>query len=186
MTKKILIHSLFFLLGGIIIGFWVKSLSNENPITTETTTIITDTVWAKPDTVFISDTVVRYDTVKLTEYNTLTVIDSTYVILPIEQTLFRYPEQADIYVSGYKARIDSAIFFVNHTETVRIEKEKPNVLQAEIGTGILFLEGDCYQVSDLNIGLKFNKIKLSGGVGVSFGGTSCSMFYSAGISYVIR
>ena len=111
-----------------------------------------------PEPTIVRDTIRETDTVRLpapppdtvtkTEYKTVLVplndvevdtdVDSARVTLPFEQHHAQLEDVADVWYSGYDAKIDSAIVY-KHRQTV-IEQHyitppaKPNIIAVEAGT----------------------------------------------------
>ena len=111
-----------------------------------------------PEPTIVRDTIRETDTVRLpapppdtvtkTEYKTVLVplndvevdtdVDSARVTLPFEQHHAQLEDVADVWYSGYDAKIDSAIIY-KHQQTV-IEQHyitqpaKPNIIAVEAGT----------------------------------------------------
>lgn len=86
-----------------------------------------------PDTV----TLTKIKTVKVPLHDTVTLVDSVWVDLPFEQHFARLDSVADVWYSGYDAKIDSAIVY-KHRQTI-IEQHyitppaKPNIIGLEAG-----------------------------------------------------
>lgn len=102
------------------------------------------------DTITVRDTITIYDTIQYQQpsakdsvvlrYDTLflTVTDTDYVLLPIEQKIYK-DSLYTAYISGYKPNLDS-IFIYNRTQyitnTVTIKQRKKRwVLSAGINAG---------------------------------------------------
>lgn len=125
------------ILGGIIgYGHGKRSVAPTEVVKTDTIRT-TDTVRLPappPDTV----TQTKTKTVKVPLHDTVTLVDSVWVDLPFEQHFARLDSVADVWYSGYDAKIDSATIY-KHQQTV-IEQHyitppaKPNIIAVEAGT----------------------------------------------------
>lgn len=86
-----------------------------------------------PDTV----TLTKVKTVKMPLHDTVTLVDSVWVDLPYEQHFACLDSVADVWYSGYDAKIDSAIVY-KHNQTI-VERHyitqpaKPNIIAVEAG-----------------------------------------------------
>lgn len=133
------------ILGGIIgYGHGKRSVVPTEVVKTDTIRT-TDTIKLPappPDTV----TLTKVKTVKVPLHDTVTLVDSVWVDLPYEQHFARLDSVADVWYSGYDAKIDSATIY-KHQQTV-IEQyyitqpAKPNIIGIEAGTidaSILYL-----------------------------------------------
>ena len=143
-TKTILaiiIVLLVALLTALGLGIRIGRASVEPP----EPTIVRDTI-RKTDTVRIPapppDTVTKTITkvvqVPLTDVEVDTDVDSARITLPFEQHHAQLGDVADVWYSGYDAKIDSATIY-KHQQTV-IEQHyitppaKPNIIAVEAGT----------------------------------------------------
>lgn len=148
-TKQIaLLLVLAFAAAMTFLGLGIKigrsETGNEQTVTHDTI-YQTDTVRLPappPDTV--TKTVTKV--VKVPLHDTVTLVDSVWVELPFEQHFSRLEDVADVWYSGYQAKIDSATIY-RHQQTI-IEKHyierpaKDNIIGIEAGTkdaGILYL-----------------------------------------------
>ncbi len=94
-----------------------------------------------PDTV--TTTVTRYVSVPVYIRDTDTIREPVTVPLPFEQHFARIGEVADVWFSGYQARIDSAVAYEHHTtELIRQPYEVPKMprLTAGVGVGAFYQE----------------------------------------------
>lgn len=126
-----------FSLGGLVglVGYY----KGKESFVPETETIVihtTDTLRlpaSPPDTV----TLTKVKTVKVPLHDTVTLVDSVWVDLPFEQHFARLDSVADVWYSGYDAKIDSAIIY-KHQQTIIeqhyiTEPSKPNIIGIEAG-----------------------------------------------------
>lgn len=152
-----------FTLCGIIIGYRIA------PKPTETMVEVHDTI-RKTDTVKIElpkDTVVetKTKTVKVQLHDTVTLVDSVWVDLPFEQHHAVLDDVADIWYSGFQAKIDSAtVYRYQETilETKYIEQSKRNIIAIEAGTrdaSVLYLHS-------------FGKVQVGFSAGTTYKGTA--------------
>lgn len=125
------------ILGGIIgYGHGKRSVVPTEVVKTDTIRT-TDTIKLPappPDTV----TLTKVKTVKVPLHDTVTLVDSVWVNLPYEQHFARLDSVADVWYSGYDAKIDSAVVY-KHKQTVierhYITKPAPsNIIGIEAGT----------------------------------------------------
>lgn len=71
------------------------------------------------------------------------VRDTVYATIPIVQTHFSYPDKADLWVSGFRVTIDSAVFFTRHEEhNVTTTIDKSHWFNCYIGTDLNCLFSD--------------------------------------------
>ena len=94
-----------------------------------------------PDTV--TTIVTRYVSVPVYIRDTDTIRETVTVPLPFEQHFARIGEVADVWFSGYQARIDSAVAYEHHTtELIRQPYEVPKMprLTAGVGCGAFYQE----------------------------------------------
>lgn len=84
---------------------------------TDTVRIVTTDTCFLPS---IPDTVVsvKYKVRKVQHYDTILRVDSVRVLLPFEQHFARLDDVADVWYSGYEARIDSAMVFKTNTTEI--------------------------------------------------------------------
>lgn len=85
---------------------------------------VTDTTWftitetkmvpSPPDTVID----VKWKVSKVPQYDTIHSVDSVWVVLPFEQHFARIDDVANVWYSGYEARIDSAMVFKTKTTEI--------------------------------------------------------------------
>lgn len=131
----IAVVSLFVTLGiGIKIGR--SSVEQSKPIIVRDTIRKTDTVKLPappPDTVMLTKIKVK----KVPLHDTITLVDSAWVKLAYEQHFAHLDSVADLWYSGYDAKIDSAVIY-KHRQTI-VEKHyitqpaKPNIIAVEAG-----------------------------------------------------
>lgn len=130
-------------LAGGVAG-WSMRGSRIKPPTTDTIRIhTTDTlrIASVPDTV--TTTVTRYVSVPVYIRDTDTIREPVTVPLPFEQHFAHIGEVADVWYSGYQARIDSAVAYEHHTtELIMQPYEVPKTprLTAGVGCGAIYME----------------------------------------------
>ena len=130
------------MLGGV--AGWSMRGARIDPPATDTIRIhTTDTlrIASVPDTV--TTTVTRYVSVPVYIRDTDTIREPVTVPLPFEQHFARIGEVADVWFSGYQARIDSAVAYEHHTtELIRQPYEVPKMprLTAGVGVGAFYQE----------------------------------------------
>lgn len=131
------------ILGGII-GY-DKGVSHCGKLPMADTVVVhrIDSVFIEsvPDTVTMEYTKV----VKVPIYvaTTDTVVDSVLVRLPFEQHRATLEDVADVWYSGYEARIDSAVVYRHHTTEIikqPYEVYRMPRLTAELGAGAFYFE----------------------------------------------
>jgi hypothetical protein len=135
------------ILGGIIgYGHGKRSSAPKEVVKTDTIRT-TDTIKLPappPDTV--TKTITKIVQVPLTDVEVAPDVDSARVTLPYEQHLAQLGDVADVWYSGYDAKIDSAIVY-KRSQTI-VEKHyitppaKPNIIAVEAGAkdaSILYL-----------------------------------------------
>ena len=114
----VLIVILAGLLGGFI-GYDQGKRDAAVVIRTDTmviTTVDTCVIPSPPDTVI--DTKIKYVPVPKYVTKTDTIVDSIMVPLPFERHFAKLGDVADVYFSGYEAKIDSAITYRHHTTEI--------------------------------------------------------------------
>ena len=124
------------ILGGIIgYGHGKRSSAPKEVVKTDTIRT-TDTIKLPappPDTV----TLTKVKTVKVPLHDTVTLVDSVWVDLPYEQHFARIDSVADVWYSGYDAKIDSATIYKHQRTVVErhyiTEPSKPNIIGIEAG-----------------------------------------------------
>ena len=79
----------------------------------------------------------------VTVYDTVTVNDTTYIVLPYEHRLYEVPDTLKVWYSGVDPCIDSTMVYVRHTvitnTVTKIEYKMPR-LTAELGAGAFYLD----------------------------------------------
>ncbi len=99
------------------------------------TIVVRDTV-VKPTTCYVSTH--QVDTLLVSHLDTTVIHDTVFVFVPITQHHYHYPDTADIWISGYNAKIDSAAFnfkTVFKTEYVTRLEQKTFEFGVEAGLG---------------------------------------------------
>lgn len=146
----VVVLALILMLAGCIIGGMAgynRGKDSFKPLQPDTIRIETiDTCWipSPPDTV----TQVFTKLVKVPVYEPETehssddepVADSTWAVLTYEQHLARIDSVADVYVSGYDVKIDSAIVYKHHTTEIinlpyEVQVSKQPLLTLDLGVG---------------------------------------------------
>ena len=130
---------LLMLVAGIIgYGHGKRSVVPTEVVKTDTIRI-TDTIKLpapQPDTV--TKTITKIVQVPLTDVEVAPDVDSARITLPFEQHHAQLEDVADLWYSGYEAKIDSAIIY-KRSQTI-VEKHyitppaKPNIIAVEAGT----------------------------------------------------
>lgn len=130
------------ILGGIIgYGHGKRSFAPTEVVKTDTIRT-TDTIKLHappPDTV----TLTKVKTVKVPIHDTVTLVDSVWIDLPFEQHFARIGKVADVWFSGYDAKIDSAVAYEHHTTEIVnhiAEVSKMPRLTAGVGCGAIYRE----------------------------------------------
>lgn len=126
------------ILGGIIgYGHGKRSSATKEVVKTDTIRT-TDTIKLPappPDTV--TKTITKVKKVPLYIATADTVVDSVLVQLPFEQHFARLDSVADVWYSGYDAKIDSATIYKHQRTVVErhyiTEPLKPNIIGIEAG-----------------------------------------------------
>ena len=130
------------LLGGV--AGWSMRGARIEPPTPDTIRIhTTDTlrIASVPDTV--TNIVTRYVSVPVYVRDTDTIFEPVMVPIPIEHHFTRIGEVADVWFSGYQARIDSAVAYEHHTTEIVnhvIDANKMPRLTAGVGCGAIYAE----------------------------------------------
>ena len=156
MKEKFLKYSMAFaamlilMLIAFSLGCLVGYYKGKESFVPETDTIVihtTDTLRLPappPDTV--TKTITKIVQVPLTDVEVDTDVDSARITLPFEQHHAQLGDVADVWYSGYQAKIDSATIY-KHQQTVIeqhyiTEPSKPNIIGIEAGAkdaSILYL-----------------------------------------------
>ena len=130
----VLLAALLITLG---LGIRIGRASVEPPTIVRDTIRTTDTIKLPappPDTVTMTKIKVK----KVPLHDTITLVDSAWVKLAYEQHFAHLDSVADLWYSGYDAKIDSAVIY-KHRQTI-VEKHyitqpaKPNIIAVEAGT----------------------------------------------------
>jgi hypothetical protein len=114
------------------------------PPTTDTIRIHTvDTILtvSVPDTVTLTET--KFVPVPVYVRDTDTIVEEVMVPIPIEHHFARIGEVADVWFSGYGAKIDSAVAYEHHTTEIVnhvIDANKMPRLTAGVGCGAIYAE----------------------------------------------
>ena len=131
------------LVGGVA-GWSMRGARIEPPVADTIRIHTTDTlrIASVPDTV--TNTVTRYVSVPVYVRDTDTIFEPVMVPLLYEQHFARIGKVADVWFSGYQARIDSAVAYEHHTteivnHIVDVGKMMPR-LTAGVGCGAFYQE----------------------------------------------
>jgi hypothetical protein len=132
-------------------------------------------------------TIIDYDAVPLTDFDTLYIHDTTYIAIPIASYHFA-DTMSDIWASGYRVTLDSVRYhFRDVTKIVTTEKiltERPKILTADAGltlyTGWVL---DLDMSASLCLGKRWS---IAGRAGVFTDGKSLTPYAGAGLRYRLR
>lgn len=106
---------------------------------------------------FKDSTIIDYDAVPLTEFDTITLHDTTFIYLPIASYHFA-DSLSDIWASGYHVTLDSVRYHFREV-TKMVEREvliKPRRLTADVG-GMLIRTADRWLLSaDIRAAARIN------------------------------
>lgn len=101
--------------------------------------------------------IIDYDAVPLTDFDTITLHDTTFVYLPIASYHFA-DSLSDIWASGYHVTLDSVRYHFREV-TKMVEREvliKPRRLTADVG-GMLIKTADLWMLSaDIRVAARIN------------------------------
>ena len=130
------------LVGGVA-GWSMRGARIEPPVsdTIRIHTVDTIRIASVPDTV--TNTVTRYVSVPVYVRDTDTIFEPVMVPIPIEHHFARIGEVADVWFSGYDAKIDSAVAYERHTTEIinhPIGVNKMPRLTAGFGCGAMYAE----------------------------------------------
>lgn len=128
-------------------------------------------------------TIIDYTAVPLTDFDTITLHDTTFIYLPIASYHFT-DSLSDIWASGYGVTLDSVRYhFRDVTKMVTIEKtERPKMLTADVG--LTMYTGRVLGL-DLSARLRLGKRwSITGSVGVATG-NRMSPFTALGVRYAL-
>lgn len=139
----VVVLAVMLALAGGVAGWSMRGARIE-PSTPDTIRIhTTDTlrIASVPD--IITNTVTRYVSVPVYVRDTDTIFEPVLVPIPIEHHFARIGEVADVWFSGYQARIDSAVAYEHHTTEIVnhvIDANKMPRLTAGVGCGAFYQE----------------------------------------------
>lgn len=130
-------------------------------------------------------TIIDYDAVPLTDFDTITLHDTTFIYLPIASYHFT-DSLSDIWASGYGVTLDSVRYhFRDVTKMVTIEKtERPKMLTADVG--LTMYTG---RVLDLDLSARLRlgeQWSIAGSVGVFTDGKALTPYAGAELRYRLR
>lgn len=124
-------------LAGGVAGWAMRGERIAPPVTDTIVIHTVDTlrIASVPDTV--TNIVTRYVSVPVYIRDTDTIVEEVMVPIPIEHHFSRIGEVADVWFSGYQARIDSAVAYQQHTTEIvhdRVEaRQLPNLVTLNAG-----------------------------------------------------
>ena len=130
------------LVGGVA-GWSMRGARIEPPVTDTIRIHTVDTILtvSVPDTVTLTET--KFVPVPVYVRDTDTIFEPVMVPIPIEHHFARIGEVADVWFSGYQARIDSAVAYEHHTTEIVnhvAEVSKMPRLTAGVGCGAMYAE----------------------------------------------
>ena len=139
----VVVLAVMLALAGGVAGWSMRGARIEPPTPDTIRIHTTDTlrIASVPDTV--TNTVTRYVSVPVYIRDTDTIREPVMVPLLYEQHFARIGKVADVWFSGYDARIDSAVAYEHHTtELIRQPYEVPKMprLTAGFGCGAFYQE----------------------------------------------
>lgn len=135
-----------------------------------------------------------HDTTVLTYYKTIqvpltvvevdTVVDSVRVTLPFERHFAKLEDVADVWYSGYEARIDSAVVYKHHTtEIVKQPYEVAKMPRLMLGLGVAAFYCD-KRINPFLVGeMRYNAPKTTF---TAFGGIDHEGRWGAGVGVTYR
>ena len=131
------------LVGGVA-GWSMRGARIEPPATDTIRIHTVDTILtvSVPDTVTLTET--KFVPVPVYVRDTDTIFEPVMVPIPIEHHFARIGEVADVWFSGYQARIDSAVAYEHHTTEIvnhiaDVSKMMPR-LTAGVGCGAMYAD----------------------------------------------
>lgn len=129
-------------------------------------------------------TIIDYDAVPLTDFDTLYIHDTTYIAIPIASYHFA-DTMSDIWASGYRVTLDSVRYhFRDVTKMVTTERvmtERPKILTAD--AGLTLYTGGVLDL-DLSAHIRIDeRWSVAGKVGVFSDGKSLTPYAGAGLRY---
>lgn len=132
-------------------------------------------------------TIIDYNAVPLTEFDTITLHDTTFIYLPIASYHFA-DSLSDIWASGYRVTIDSVRYHFREV-TKMVEREvliKPRRLTADVGS-MLIKTADRWALSaDVRAAVRVNdRWSIDARAGVA-AGESVMPFLGIGVRYSLR
>ena len=120
-TIVVVLALMVLLTGGVIGGFvgFDKGKARCDELQPDTVRIeTTDTCYipSPPDTV--TNVITKVVTVPLSDVEVDSDVDSARITLPFEQHQAHLEDVADVWVSGYQVKIDSAVVYKHHTTEI--------------------------------------------------------------------
>jgi hypothetical protein len=139
----VVVLAVMLALAGGVAGWSMRGARIEPPATDTIRIHTVDTIRiaSVPDTV--TNTVTLYVRVPVYVRDTDTIREPVMVPIPIEHHFTRIGEVADVWFSGYQARIDSAVAYEHHTTEIVnhvIDANKMPRLTAGVGCGAFYKE----------------------------------------------
>lgn len=139
----VVVLAVMLALAGGVAGWSMRGARIEPPATDTIRIHTTDTlrIASVPDTV--TSVVTRYVSVPVYIRDTDTIREPVMVPIPIEHHFASIGKVADVWFSGYQARIDSAVAYEHHTTEIVdhiAEVNKMPRLTAGVGCGAMYQE----------------------------------------------
>lgn len=139
----VVVLAMMLALTGGVAGWSMRGARIEPPVTDTIRIHSVDTIRiaSVPDTV--TNTVTKFLNVPVYVRDTDTIFEPVMVPIPIEHHFARISEVADVWFSGYDAKIDSAVAYEHHTTEIvhhPIGVNKMPRLTAGFGCGAMYLE----------------------------------------------
>jgi len=142
--------------------------------------IIPDLRTSKPTAVAIKNNV-AIDTEILIVRDTIR--DTLKLILPIEQVSYRWEDTAQIWISGYKPKLDSVKFY-NMTPLSAAPK-RPPTWGVDVGASVMIYNNKIIPVALVSANYDIRKLRFGLGVGTCYDGAMNAFLYGK-ISYIIK
>ena len=139
----VVVLAVMLALAGGVAGWSMRGERIEPPVTDTIRIHTVDNIRIASVPDIITNTVTRYVSVPVYVRDTDTIFEPVLVPIPIEHHFARIGEVADVWFSGYQARIDSAVAYEHHTTEIVnhvIESNKMHRLTAGVGCGAFYQE----------------------------------------------
>lgn len=159
----------------------------EKIVVKHDTIIIKDTI-IKPSTCYISTR--QVDTILVSELDTTVIHDTLFVYVPISHYHFHYPDTADIYVSGYNTKVDSAFFHFTTSvvyNTIEVPAQPKKIkFGLEAGLDAVIIDRRLVPNLYLDAGLTIRqKARFKIGIGSSYD-NGVKAFMHGSVTYIIK